>query len=203
MTASTAQGEAQERGLAIVRLIRDLRSARRANRSMAVLAYTDARGVLAGVERPGSELERALSEVIAEREAWRDGSAPPLSVYPLVPFEHYEPEDFRAPMPPDKGERRLAHGLLSNLGSRLVVPSPVGVAAVYFAGGRTRFAAAGVTPGVARLLRGVLPLLREVRGWRDQWFRANARHADLVDPAERGPLAPFIDESEAAADAHA
>jgi hypothetical protein len=101
-------------------------------------------------------------------------------------------------MPFGKGERRLAHGLLSNLGSRLVVPSPTGLAAVYVAGGRARFASAGLTPGVPRLLRGVLPLLTRVQGWRDQWFRANERRADLVDPAERGPLAPFIDESEAA-----
>jgi hypothetical protein len=87
MTASTVQRESEERGLAVVRLIRDLRPIRRANRSMAVLAYTDTRGVLAGIEHPSPALEQALSEVIAERESWRDGSAPPLSLLPPILFE--------------------------------------------------------------------------------------------------------------------
>lgn len=78
-----------------------------------------------------------------------------------------------------------------------MVPAPIGLAAVFVAGGEPRFEAVGRTPGVAHLLLGLQPRLAAIKSIneRDNWFRADVDFDALIDPHERGPLGLFFDDA--------
>ena len=182
--------------LEIARLVRALREARLAGRGrlpLIVFPYT-ARGVLALVdEADDPTLARGVLEVVEQHDSLQRAAGRPER--PLVPvrFQEYWPSQFRAPL--RRGQRRRrAHGFVTDLASRLVVPSPVGMAAVYVAGGRHRFERVGRTPGVARLLRSLGPTLAAAGPYPEGWYRADVPIDELYDPEEAGPLSPFFDD---------
>ena len=184
----------------MARLLRHLRVTKRAQDGLPaiVLAYTPGRGVLAAVAQPRNPLlARGIIEVVRERQSWRDPAGVPLDALPAVRFQPYDPEQFRTPIPGGRGRRRIANGILTGLASHLVVPNPIGVAAVYVADGKPHFEAAGRTPGIVRLLIGLQPSLAAITSDAEKhnWFRADVGIGDLIDPDERGPLGPAFDTS--------
>jgi hypothetical protein len=101
-------------------------------------------------------------------------------------------------MPLGKGPRpKPVNGIYTGLASRLIAPKPIGVAAVVVVDGVAEYREAGRTPGVARLLRAILPRLGSMQGKheKNRWLRADLALDDLFDPDEGGPLSPFFRET--------
>jgi hypothetical protein len=80
------------------------------------------------------------------------------------------------------------------LASRLIVPSPVGMAAVFVDGEEARFVNIGRTPASAQLLLSLQPNLAATVG-SVSWFRAEPTLSDLLN-GEPNTLREFFTEKD-------